>query len=69
MGTPGDQAPFPGMSIEGQLGIEMRGPMRRDCSSMPWALLLMLTGHRVTEGFQSPPTGRDGVTTVAPGGG
>lgn len=30
MGTPADQAHAPGMSVEGQLGIEMRGPMRKD---------------------------------------
>lgn len=35
--------------------------------SVPWVLLLMITGHRVIKGFQQPLIGRDGVATVSPG--
>lgn len=41
--------------------------MWRDCGSTPWALLFILTGHGVTEGFQSLPTGRDDVAAASPG--
>lgn len=61
MGTSADLAHVPSISVEGQLGIEIRWPMWRDSGSMPWALLFILSRHGVTEGFQSPPTDRDGV--------
>lgn len=60
MATAVDQAQLLSLSVEGQLGRRMMGPCQE---TMVNAFLIL------TEGFQNPPTGRDGVAAVAPGGG